>query len=101
MTRQGGAQTVELGRNSRDVLDQARPFTLAAFNDHEWERAEELTPHDPRLAHAVRHRGQGLGLTQILSAAPSSSTVGNWPTAPTARPERSQIRRAAAVTVPR
>ncbi|MEU8471231.1 hypothetical protein AB0F30_25575 [Streptomyces sp. NPDC029006] len=66
----GTAQAMDMKRNSRDVLAQARLFTVAAFSDREWERAEELATCDPRLAQAVRHRGEGLGLPQILSAAP-------------------------------
>jgi TPR repeat protein len=57
-------------RNARDVLDQARPFPMPRFSHDEWQRAIELAPADPRLEEAARHRHGGLGLTQILSAAP-------------------------------
>ncbi|SEG68009.1 hypothetical protein SAMN05216223_10851 [Actinacidiphila yanglinensis] len=57
-------------RNDRDVLEQARVFSLVDFTEPEWERARELAGHDPRLAHASAHGVTGLGLTQILSAAP-------------------------------
>jgi hypothetical protein len=60
----------ELGRSCRDILDQARVFALTAFSSGEWERATELSGRDPRLAQALTHRDNGLGMTQLLSAAP-------------------------------
>ncbi|MBG7704689.1 sel1 repeat family protein [Streptomyces sp. MC1] len=57
-------------RNYREVLEQARVFSLPAFTQPEWERARELASHDPRLAHATANTATGLDLTQILSAAP-------------------------------
>ncbi|MBM9507836.1 tetratricopeptide repeat protein [Actinacidiphila acididurans] len=57
-------------RNDKDVLEQARVFSLPAFTEPEWERARELAGRDPRLAHAAANSRTGLGLTQILSAAP-------------------------------
>ncbi|SCD52121.1 Tetratricopeptide repeat-containing protein, partial [Streptomyces sp. SolWspMP-5a-2] len=58
------------GRNEKDVLEQARIFSLTAFTEAEWERARELAGRDPRLAHATANSGTSLGLTQVLSAAP-------------------------------
>ena len=59
-----------LGRNARDVLEQARTFSLSRFSQEEWDRTAELASRDPRLAEASRHRDSGLAMTQILSAAP-------------------------------
>jgi TPR repeat protein len=58
------------GRNEKDVLEQARVFSLPVSTEPEWERARELAARDPRLAHATANSQSGLGLTQILSAAP-------------------------------
>ncbi|MET7381487.1 tetratricopeptide repeat protein [Streptomyces sp. NPDC005526] len=58
------------GHNARDVLHQARPFAVSGFSGAEWERAAELARRDPRLALATTHRESGMGMTQILSAAP-------------------------------
>ncbi len=60
----------QLGRNARDVLEQARTFRLHGFSPDEWDRVNELTTRDPRLAQAAHHRPTGLGLTQLLSATP-------------------------------
>ncbi|MFI6409764.1 tetratricopeptide repeat protein [Streptomyces sp. NPDC050548] len=52
-----------------EVLSLARRFSLGVWSDPEWERAQELTALDPRIAQAARHRGH-TGLTQTLAAAP-------------------------------
>ena len=67
----GGREGIGEGfdSNSREVLELARRFSLGAMSEGEWARAEELSPADPRIAQASRHRGHA-ELTQLLSAAP-------------------------------
>ncbi|MFI1764532.1 tetratricopeptide repeat protein, partial [Streptomyces sp. NPDC020800] len=65
----GSEEGEDLNRDAAEVLSLARRFSLGAWSDPEWGRAEELITLDPRIGQATRHRGQ-TGLTQILSAAP-------------------------------
>ena len=66
----GAVQAEDLGRNAREVLAQARVFSMSVFSGGEWDRADELRARDPRLAQALAHRDSGLGMTQILAATP-------------------------------
>ncbi|MFD4549414.1 tetratricopeptide repeat protein [Streptomyces sp. NPDC058466] len=59
----------DLNGDAREVLELARRFSLGAWSDQEWERAEQLIAVDPRISQTSRHRGQA-GLSQMLSAAP-------------------------------
>ncbi len=71
-TRSVGA-VEDINRNSRDVLGLARRFDLTGFSTAEWNRARESADADPRLEAAVTYAGKsadGLGLPQILAAAP-------------------------------
>ncbi|MCI3269666.1 tetratricopeptide repeat protein [Streptomyces cylindrosporus] len=64
-----GGESEDLNKDSRDVLELARRFSLGSWSEQEWARAGELTSIDPRIERVTRHRGQA-GLTQLLSAAP-------------------------------
>ncbi|OIJ89772.1 tetratricopeptide repeat protein [Streptomyces colonosanans] len=61
--------TGDLNKDSRQILDMARRFSLGGWTQSEWDRAEELASIDPRIEYASRHREEA-GLTQTLSAAP-------------------------------
>ncbi|MEU4849520.1 tetratricopeptide repeat protein [Streptomyces gilvosporeus] len=65
-------------RNAREVLAMAQRFNLAAFRPAEWERAAAAAATDPRIAHALRHKGD-FSLPQALAGVPE--LLHRWTTA--------------------
>ncbi|MCX3058329.1 tetratricopeptide repeat protein [Streptomyces beihaiensis] len=65
-------------RNAREVLAMAQRFDLAAFRPGEWERAAAVAAADPRIAHALRHKGD-FSLPQVLAGVPE--LLHRWNTA--------------------
>ncbi|WP_329466629.1 tetratricopeptide repeat protein [Streptomyces sp. NBC_01431] len=65
-------------RNAREVLAMAQRIGLAAFRPAEWERAAAAAVTDPRIAHALRGKGD-FSLPQALAGAPE--LLHRWTTA--------------------